>query len=130
MKKHLFIGLTISAIIALAVGGFSCQPEYTMAESEAIARTFLEESPTYQFSGVQDSIELTGAVTTTLPYRWEFTYQFISEQSGYGDRTGMDISPAMAPYEIKITVLNYKVTHATIDDRWNEIRQNFNNEPI
>ena len=100
-------------------------PEYTVEESEAIARAFVEESPTYQFDGIEGSLELVHTETLRCPGCWQFTYQFQSAHAGYGDRTGQVLAQVITPHEAMITVEKYEVTGAVMDGRWDIRAQSF-----
>jgi hypothetical protein len=129
VKAYILTGLIIT-IVSTAVFGSSCSEKYTAQESENIARTFLVKSPTFQFSGVPGSVRLLESEEGTLPNSWQFTYEFVSERSGYGDRTGMDTSRETGTYEAEITVWEHKVVRAVINEHWDELCLNFTNEPI
>jgi hypothetical protein len=130
VRIYILIGLMISIIISMTIFNSSCVEEYTIEESESIARTFLEESPTYQFSGIRDTVELVDSEVKALANSWEFTYEFLSGQSGYGDRTGIDVSQETRTYEARITVWEHKVVRAVINEHWDELYLKFTNEPI
>jgi len=108
-------------MIALLSPG--CGPKYTVEESELIASAFIQESPTYRYDGIEDSLELANTETPNGSGGWQFTYRFQSSHGGYGDRTGQKLTPAVIPREARITVQEYKVTEAVIDQRWDMLAQ-------
>lgn len=130
MKNLTLIVLIIFIISSIIVFDSSCNEEFNIEESENIARTFLEESATYQFSGIQGTIKLVESEKIASPNKWEFAYEFLSGSSGYGDRIGMDINQETKIYEAKITVWEYKVVRAVINEHWDELSLNFTHEPI
>jgi hypothetical protein len=130
MWKHVLVTAGIVVAIIAVLLGLGCRlttkpPEYTMEASESIARAFVEEDATYQFDGIDGSLELVHAETLAYPACWEFTYRFESRHAGYGDRTGQMLLQVITPHEARITVQEYKVTKATMDERWNMLTQSF-----
>lgn len=130
VRIYILMGLMIFTVISMTIFNSSYREEYSVEQSEGIARSFLEESPTYQFSGIKGSVQLVASEVKALPNSWEFTYQFMSGQSGYGDCTGMDVSQETRTYEAEITVWEHKVIRAIINGHWDALYQKFTNEPI
>ena len=130
-KIYLVAGLLIAAAAVL----FSSYiPDNDKRESEKIARAYLEQSPTYQFRGVEGSIELISTEPGLIPGSWDFTYNYISRDSGYGNYTFANLIDGPFIYEIVITIDNFtgegKVGHAIINCLWNELVENFDDEPL
>lgn len=128
MKKWIITTLAILLVILTAWLVQACRQEYT--QSELVTRTFLQETPTFSFSGVKDTIELVNTETIKFPNRLEFTYQFQNDQSGYGYRAGMDLAQEITTYQANITVDQSKVIRATINGSWNVITQRYTGEPF
>ena len=136
MRKRVYLvaGLLIAVVAVLAVLCSSYITDNDKRESEKIARAYLEQSPTYQFRGVEGSIELISAEQEQHPGRWDFTYHYISRDDGYGSCSFINLTEGNFTYEIEITVDNFtgetEVVHALINGRWNEFRENYDDEPI
>jgi hypothetical protein len=128
MKKWIIITSAILLVTLTAWFVQACRQEYT--QSELVARTFLQETPTFSFSGVKDTIELVNTETIKFPYRLEFTYQFQSDRSGYGNRTGMELAQEINTYQANITVDQSRVIRATINGCWSVLGQRYTGEPI
>lgn len=84
-----------------------------------IARLFALNSPTYKWDGSN----LTFVKTFEEGAAKIFEFNFTSSHGGYGNRTGQFVTLSFTSHVIKIQVENGKVTKATIDDKWDEIKQ-------
>lgn len=117
--KHMAIGLVAIAIIAVAGCIQQGQNQYTWAtedESLEIARSFVENSPTYLFDG--SDLAYVETITIKCPSCWRFVFSFTSSHAGYGDRTGQAIAQVITPHTARINVGNGTVNAATLDDEW------------
>ena len=92
-------------------------------ESQAIARDYLVNSPTFKFDGMADSLELTATNTLRSPYSWEFIYEFESAHAGYGDRTEQVVLEVITHHTARITVRRGEVTSAVMDETWDMMKQ-------
>jgi len=97
--------------------------EISMEESEEMARSYLLNSPTFKFDGMEESVELVETDTLRCPYCWEFVYEFSCRHAGYGDRKGKMLAQVITPHRAKIVVQEGKIENATIDDRWDMVEQ-------
>ncbi len=97
--------------------------EMTEEESEKIAREFVENSATFNFDGIEDTLELTETMVLRCPYCWIFVYEFDSRHAGYGDRTGEILAQVITHHKAMISVIQYKVTSAIMDEQWDMIKQ-------
>lgn len=110
----------------LVVGCVTPGPEQpdgslTEAESRELARTFVEQSPTYQFDGFD--LEYTQTIVLHCPYCWRFLFDFQSRHAGYGNRTGQVLAQVITPHTAEVTVINGTITSAVLDGRWNMLTQ-------
>ncbi len=110
----------------LVVGCVTPGPEQpgwnlTEVESRELARTFVEQSPTYQFDG----FDLVDNQTIVLhcPYCYIFLFDFQSQHAGYGNRTGQVLAQVITPHTAAVTVINGTITSAVLDGRWNMLTQ-------
>ncbi|MGB9929192.1 MAG: hypothetical protein ACPK85_12450 [Methanosarcina sp.] len=98
-------------------------------EAETIARTWIENAPTYRFDGFDLKLE-NHEVLETIPEQHSLTYTFTSRHGGYGDRTGQMVTQALTPHTIEVIVSEKNVTSAIIDGEWDEIsQQSISEEP-
>jgi hypothetical protein len=100
--------------------------EYTLSfspqEAERIARTWIENAPTYSFDGFD--LKLEGhEILMTFPEQHLLTYTFTSRHGGYGNRTGQMTTQVLTPHKIEIIVSGGNVTSAVIDGEWDELSQ-------
>jgi serpin B len=102
-----------------ATGSYSAQSKF----SQWLAKRFVVNSPTFQFDGIQKTLELTDTITLRCPNCWEFYYEFDCAHAGYGDRTDEIVASVITHHKARITVNQFKVTQATLDDQWDMINQ-------
>ncbi|MBN1762525.1 MAG: hypothetical protein JW878_05550 [Methanomicrobia archaeon] len=95
--------------------------EVTEAKSKELARTFVENSSTYQFDGFDLSYNQT--IVLRCPYCWMFTFDFKSLHAGYGDRTGQVLAQVITPHHAEVTVINGTITGAVLDGQWDMLTQ-------
>jgi len=128
----LIIIAVIIAILALALySQLSCPIEKpsTVAngvneeESLNIAQQFLENSPTYKFDGIEETLKHEETLTLRCPYCWQFIFTFNSRQAGYGDRTGQMLAQVITQHTARITVEQREVTYAVLDNKWDMLQQ-------
>ncbi len=92
-------------------------------ESKSIARQLLLDEATFRFDGMADTLTDGPVVALPSPDTWEFSFQFQSRHSGYGDRVGKMLLQVITPHSVKIVVEKGKVVSATMDGRWDMIEQ-------
>ncbi len=97
--------------------------EMTEEESEKIAREFVENSATFMFDGIEDTLELTETMVLRCPYCWVFVYEFDCRHAGYGDRTEEMLAQVITHHKAMISVIQNEVTSAIMDEQWDMIRQ-------
>lgn len=95
----------------------------TEAESREIAENYVRNSPTFKFDGIEDSLRLVATNPLRCPSCWEFVYQFQCAHAGYGDRTGKVLAQVITPHTASIVVQEGRVVSATMDGRWDMIKQ-------
>ena len=118
----LLAGLTITAV--------SCRTEETGIEgnpdeeaAQQTAEQFVRNRPTYTFDGMDGTLDLVDSVNLNGENAWQFTWEFTSSQSGYGDRTDQMLNQVLTPHSAVITVENGAVTRAVMDEQWDMIEQ-------
>jgi hypothetical protein len=95
----------------------------TEENSRQIALEFVENSPTFKFDGIEESLELVETLYPDIENAWQFVFQFESRHAGYGDRTGEILAQVITPHEAIITVENGAVKSAVMDGKWDMIDQ-------
>jgi hypothetical protein len=95
----------------------------TEDSSRIIAEDFVVNSPTFAFDGIANTLKLTGAISLRCPYCWQFTYEFDSAKSGYGDRTNQMLAEVITHHVAVITIDKLDVTKAVMDDQWDMLQQ-------
>jgi hypothetical protein len=107
-----------SKLLELRVYTLSFPPK----EAEMIARTWIENSPTYSFDGFDLKLE-NHEILETIPEQHFLTYTFMSRHGGYGNRTGQMTTQVLTPHKIEIIVSEKNITSAVIDGEWDELSQ-------
>ena len=96
--------------------------EYTQETSVEAALKFLEDSPTFQFDGIPESV----IVDIVIPYRMRWTYgvtiNFTCSHAGYGDRTDMILAQVLTDNQARIIVEKNTVIGAFIDNYWDMMK--------
>jgi hypothetical protein len=123
MKRLILVATAIFILIAMIIVGQSCITKYTEAESEKAAHNFVQNSSTYTFDGMSETLELVNTRGLEDASSWEFTYRFESRHAGYGNREGQMLAQVITPHEAMITVENGEVKSAVMDEKWDMINQ-------
>lgn len=116
------IALSVSIALFLTIGMIMTGCGQSADDAEKIAQDFVINSPTFQFDGIQDSLELVSTETEAMN-SWVFTYQFESRNAGYGDRTGEALNTVITSHEAVINVEHSIVESAVMDDQWDMLKQ-------
>jgi hypothetical protein len=95
---------------------------FSPQEAERIARTWIENSPTYSFDGFDLKLE-SHEIFKSIPEQHSLIYTFTSRQGGYGNRTGQITTQVITPHKIEIIVSGGNVISAVIDGEWDELSQ-------
>jgi len=91
--------------------------------SQQTAEDFVKNSPTFQFDGIEESLELAEKLYPDIENAWQFVYHFESRNAGYGDRTGQMLAQVVTHHEAIITVENGEITTAILDGEWDMLSQ-------
>ena len=119
--------ITVKPVVKLTVKQGEAQQqgisEVSEEESQEIAEEFVEDSPTFVFDGIEDTLVLTDTLTLQCPYCWQFVFEFDSSHAGYGDRTGLTLAEVITPHQAVVTVEQGEVTDAVLDGEWDMLSQ-------
>ena len=105
------------------MGGDDAGAAMSEEESEELARGFVRDSRTFEFDGIEESLELVETLQARCPGCWVFIYAFDSRQAGYGDRTGQMLAQVITPHRASIGVEQGKVVRAILDGEWDMMVQ-------
>ena len=133
MKKVLFLalgliflgGLVAGALAWANVGGTDSDAFTAVSqdESKQIAEDYLRSSPTFEYDGIENSVNLIAINTLRCPYCWEFTFEFQTRHAGHGDRTGQLLAQVITSHTARVIVLEGEVVSAVCCDNWNMMTQ-------
>lgn len=95
--------------------------EYTRKGAVFIAEDYIYGAPTFNFDGIEDSVEVVRVETLRMPYTWGVTIKFTSRHGGYGDRTGQILTEALEDHTMYIVVSEGKIIDAVTDGKFDEM---------
>jgi hypothetical protein len=76
---------------------------------------------TFRFDGMPDTYKVTS--TTAVAKGWEYTIEFDSRHTGYGNRSGQILAEVITHHTAEITVQSGSVTAAVMDGVWDMTSQ-------
>lgn len=95
--------------------------------AENIAKDFIIQAPTFKFDGIMDTLQVQDTIILeSLPVQYVITITFDSTHAGYGDRTDQFVATVITHHTAKVTVENYNIVSAILDDKWDEQNQKEN----
>jgi hypothetical protein len=121
------MSLPALSLYAWQMGG-SKIPEDELAVNTAL--TFLRNGATYKFDGIPGTLEVGETlILESYPIQYVVTATFDSRHGGYGDRTGQMLIQVITPHTARTTVVSGEVVSATLDDVWDELKQEELDQP-
>jgi hypothetical protein len=138
-KKFAIVAAIIGIIAAGATGAYFIPAQTvpttippTVQDVEAgkaidIAQRFVrEESPTFTFDGITDTVDLVGVTAMpSTPQEYAIVIQFTSAHGGFGNREGQMLTQALTPHEMQILVSEGSVISAVTDETWDELNNQY-----
>lgn len=97
--------------------------QHTLDEGIDIAKEYIIKAPTFTWDGMPETLEVQGAQEGDCTSCYVITITFDSRHGGYGDRTGMMVTQMITPHTAIVQVREGKVESATLDGRWDEMKQ-------
>lgn len=129
MKRYLGY-LLITALTVLPILSSACTApvedvEGRMTEEAAreLAKQFVQNSPTFAFDGIEESLELVETLYPDIENAWTFVFHFESRHAGYGERTGQMLAQVITPHDAVVTVEQGEAKSAVMDGKWDMINQ-------
>jgi hypothetical protein len=119
----------LSLFPAMSLYAGTQAPNYTEDQAILIATQFLKNSPTFQFDGIEDTIELVEVYTIRMPYTWSIALKFTSRNAGYGDRSGEMVATVLTEHTMVIVVSVGEVISAVTDGAYDELTSTMQNMP-
>jgi putative hemolysin len=123
MKIGLGVFAAFILIIMLVSGCITESPDIDTNDYAKTARAFIEISPTYKFDG--SGLKLAGVQKGNCDTCFVYPFTFTSSHAGYGDRTNQIVAQVLTTHTAVVTVDNGRVVSAIIDDKWDEIAQEY-----
>jgi hypothetical protein len=123
--QHIFLGVLFLVAAAIpdtwAAGTAGGQGG---SRGVAIAEAFVRNSPTFRFDGIEESLRLESvrSMASCLDC-YEYAVYFENRHPGYGDRTGLEITPGRTPHRAKIVLVNQEVVTGVLDYAWDITNQ-------
>ncbi len=132
LPPHLLdIQSQIESIILKARNASSSATKPNAAQQQAadIAKDFIINAPTFKFDGINETLRVVDTlILESFPEQYVTTLTFDSRQAGYGNRSGQFLAHVITPHTARVTVVNNQVVSATLDGKWDELRQKLLNQ--
>jgi len=95
----------------------------TKEEGQEIALEFVENSPTFKFDGIEDTLELVNSIEISIPGAWTYELYFESRHAGFGDRVDQILAQLITPHSVSVSVEQGEVVYASMDNQWDMLSQ-------
>ncbi len=115
-RTKLLIITVVFLIIALNIAYFTLN--YTKEGNALIATNFVKNEATYKFDGIPETFKLSETITSQCQYCWEFTFEYHSMNSGYGDRNNTSVDAVITNHSAKIAMEKGNIQSAVLDNTW------------
>ncbi|MDO9096709.1 MAG: hypothetical protein Q7U60_01095 [Candidatus Methanoperedens sp.] len=115
-RTKLLIITVVFVIIALNIAYFTLN--YTKEGNALIATKFIKNEATYKFDGIPETFKLSETIPSQCPYCWEFTFEYQSGNSGYGDRKNTSVDAVITNHSAKIVLEKGNIQSAVLDNTW------------
>jgi hypothetical protein len=125
-SQHVFLGVLFLVATVIpdtwAAGGTAEGPGGS--RGVALAEAFVRNSPTFRFDGIEDSLRLESvrSMESCLDC-YEYAVYFENRHPGYGDRTGLEITPGRTPHRATIVLVDQDVVTGVLDNAWDITNQ-------
>ena len=117
MKRNKLLIITVVfLIIALSIAYFTLN--YTKEGNALIATNFVKNEATYKFDGISETFRLSETAELQCRYCWVFTFEYMSRNSGYGDRTNGQEDAVTTSHSAKIYMEKGNIQSAVMDNTW------------
>jgi hypothetical protein len=85
----------------------------------AKVEAFVRNSATFRFDGIGGSLRLESVRPLAFcPGCYEYAVYFESQSPGYGDRSGVGITPGRTPHRAHIILVDHEVISGVLDHAW------------
>lgn len=128
-KKYL-ANLLLPALALLAINIIGCASlerdgpdQFTEEDALQTAKEYVINSPTFTFDGIEDSLQLQETQYSEKDNSWEFTFQFDSRHSGYGNRNDQILAEVITPHQVVIVSNTDGIKSAIMDRKWDMKQQ-------
>lgn len=127
-KSALLFSILILALVLPVAAGCvktSNQEGSIISEEESlkIAINFVQNSPTFKFDGMKNTLKLVSSAAQEKPHSWQFEYEFKCRHAGYGDRSGKMLAQVITSHKAQIVVQEGEVIYAVLDGKWDMMNQ-------
>lgn len=127
---HLYWAMVLGAWL-VSNAGAAASPSMQLAKSVedgaeglALTEAYVRQSPTFQYDGLEESLHMEAVRPLTgCPGCYEYTWYFESLFPGYGDRTGLALTPSRTPHRAQIVLAGEMVVSGVLDHAWDMTRQ-------
>jgi hypothetical protein len=120
-KIRLVSILALWAVMTLLITACGPSPAGSREASQRVAEEFVRTESTFRFDGIPETIKVKS--TTSVGNGWQFTIDFDSRHTGYGNRSGQILAEVITHHIAEVTVQSGRVTSASMDGEWDMINQ-------
>jgi hypothetical protein len=142
-KTFKILSIAIIAMILLSIGNVVNADQGLPAKyvrlAIPLAQDFVKNDETYAYDGIESSLTIEAIDPQECgscmlqacgsPMELKYKVKFDCLHTGYGDRTGKYLGQAITKHEAIVTVENFCVTNAIMDDRWDMINEKIIKKP-
>ncbi|MGD9209402.1 MAG: serpin family protein [Desulfobacteraceae bacterium] len=134
MKFRLLTGMFVSLCLTMSMGMAVAAQDIEEVEddpfgyglgggSQWLAKHFVTNSATFKFDGLWYTLQHTDTTELHCSNCWKFNFEFDCTHSGYGDRIDKVVTSAITHHKASITLEQFRIVRATLDDQWDMINQ-------
>ena len=117
MKKTKLLIVFYLVLLVALVAVFAVL-NFTKDDNTLVASDFVKNEATYRFDGIPETFKLTGTTPLECPRCMEFSFEYQSRNSGYGDRKGAVVSSEITSHSAKVVMEGETIRSAILDDIW------------
>ncbi len=118
LMKRTKLLLIFALILVLVLVAVFAVLNITEDGNVLIAENFVKNEATYKFDGIPETFRSTGNRSLECLFCREFSFEYQSRNSGYGDRKGMFLAAVITPHSAIVVVEKGTITSAVLDGVW------------
>ncbi len=117
MKRTRILLIFLIALVLALATAFTVL-NFTEGGNAFIAENFVKNEATYKFDGIPETFRSTGTTSLECLLCREFSFEYQSRNSGYGDRKGIVVASVITLHKARVVVERGTISSAILDDIW------------